>query len=404
MKRHWLSFVVAAFSVLCIGGYYIQAAATQLPDFTLETKEGDEKEASALMLAGRFGQNRYNEAVNISSQGSEYTRQRSFLERMATPYWGSDELTKLSEEHKQFMRGKREPFSFYEDGDLIAYVNAKSDFSAAAGYINLRFTVSVLDKKSKGVSSYELSVPDGNKYQQLMVHDIQVVGEQLKVVTENSKTGGSSEVHLYTLTKGKAPVDQTLLSYSSESSPDTRVNMRRVYDTDETAPHRFIAFYVVQTKNVRNESGSYTEQEVGGQVHIYNIQNGEEVKLESREITDLLGGQKDSNSLNLNTEAEHLFLTKESKQGMRVIDYSIPDAKVTANDVLLGPVMSSKVKNHRLYMLMNNKGDNKQPSTVAVADVNTGQLLYKGTVSLRGTEQSQGDSMSKLFVHDIIVK
>jgi hypothetical protein len=405
MKRYWLSFVVAVFSVLCISGFYIQAAVKQLPDFALQTKEGDEKEASAFMLRGQYGQNRYTETVNISYEGSEYTSQRTFLERMTTTYWGSDGLTKLSEEHRQFMRGKREPFSFYEGGDLVAYVNVTSNFSAAAGY-NPRFMVSVLDKKGGGVSSYELSVPDGNKYQQLMVHDIQVMGEQLKVVTENySTTGGRSEVHLYTLglMNDKTPIDQTLLSYSGTSSPDTRIDMRRVNDTDEIAPHQFIAFHIVQVKNVRNDGVSYREQEVGGQVHIYNIQTGDEMKMQSGEIADLLGGQIVANTVHLNIEADHLYLTKEGKEGLSVIKYSIPDGKVTANDIQVGSIMSSIVKNQRIYMLlMTDKGE--RPSTVAVADVNTGKLLYTGVVSLRATEQSSGDSMSKLFVHELVVK
>lgn len=402
MRRYWLTIVLVPFIVLCIGTYYIQAES-RYPEFVLQKQEGDEKEAAFVLLRGQYGENSRPETVTIGSQGSEYDGERSFFARIA-PYWGSEEVKKLAEEHRNFMRGKREPFSFYEDDDLLVYANVKGD-DFGKQLKNARFSVSLLDKKTGRSSSYEVGVPNGNLYNWIYVYDVQVVGDQVKVVTQNNDANSRSEIHLYSfgLRNGEAPADQIL--FREQESENMKTNIGGGFEENAVRPSRYIVFHAIQLKQAQGGQsgyGGYPMEEAGAQLLVFDIQTGQEVKIESREINDLLrDGTRHAFSLSL--QGDNIFLANKSGEGVRVIRYNIPEAKTTVNDVGIDSVVHTTLKNGRLYMLIGKNMGRQELPSLAVADASTGKLLYKGTISLKGTEPDRTDALRKLFVYDLLV-
>lgn len=398
MRRYWILIVLVPLIVLCVGAYYVQADS-RYPEFVLEKQEGDEKEAAAVLLRGQFGQNHRQGAVTVGLQGSEYSSEQSFFARIA-PRWGREEIKKLAEEHRNFIRGKRNPLSFYEDDNLLAYADVTGDFSNS-GLYNFRFAVSLLDKKNGRSSSYEVSVPNGNLYTQINVYDVQAIGGQLKAVTQNYKSDGSSEIHLYSLalTNGQAPVDQILLQSENADS-----NILGGYEANALRPSRYVVFHAVQFHKVQNAHGDYSREEAGGRLFVFNIENGQEVRIESPEISDLLSGGARQDAFSINSEGDNLFLAKKTGQGVRLIQYNIPEAKISVKDIQTDFVVYTTVKNGRLYMLVKKNTDREELPSLAVADAGTGNLLFKGSISLKESEPRRTGEFSKLFIHDLLVK
>lgn len=400
MRRYWLSIALVLFIALSLGTYYIQANG-RYPEFALTKQEGDEKEAANVLLQGRFGQIPRNNLVAIGSQGSEYEIERPFLARIST-YWGSEELRRLMDEHRQFMRGKRDPRSFYEDDRLLAYADVKGDYTNS-GLRNSRFVVSVLDKNTGQASSYEAGVPNGNMYNQIIVNDVQVIGEQLKVTAQNYNKNGV-EIHLYTLglTSGNAPADQTLIRVSDQ--PNMDMNLSSGDEENMLSPSRYIVFRLSTLKRVPTEYGGYNMEETAARLLVFNIQTGQEVKIESQDINDLLKSGSKYKDLSISSQGDNLFLAKKTEEGVRTIRYNIPEAKVAVRDVQTDSVDRTIIKNGRLYMLIRNASEKRELPSLVIADAGTGNLLYKGKISLKETDLYHPDEINKLYIYDLVVK
>ncbi len=54
MKRYWLSIVLVVLIVVSLGIFYIESSLNSLPSFTLAKLEGDEKQAAAVVVQGKF--------------------------------------------------------------------------------------------------------------------------------------------------------------------------------------------------------------------------------------------------------------------------------------------------------------------------------------------------------------
>jgi hypothetical protein len=404
MKRYWTSILLVPVIVLCIGTYYIQAAAFGLPQFVIEKQEGDENAADGVDLSGQYGgSNRSSEPLNIGLQGSEYVNEKSFFERLS-PYWGSEEVKRLAEEYRDFMRGKRGPQSFYEDDGLLAYVNVKEDNLPGTGRVNYRFEVSSQDKKNGRSSSYEVAVPNGNRYGMVQVQDVQATQGQLKVVTQNfMKNNGQTEIHLYSLDEvnRQTPADRTLWK-QPPGSADTDTNISAVYETDWVHANPYSAFLVSQyQRNKTDQSGSEAKK-TGSQLLIFDIRTGEEVKLESQEIRDFLSGDWEMKQGGISIQGDNLYLAKNGGNGFNVIRWSIPDAKLSMQEIRSDSVTYSILKNDRFYMLT--RRNPKELPSLVVADANTGSVLFKGTVSLKGSEQQRAEKLAKLTIYAVNVK
>lgn len=418
MKRYWLSITLVVFIVLCVGTFYIQATASHLPEFVLIKQQGAEEEVEGVLVRGLYGQGHMKPTVTVSSAGSEYANERSFFERLDPYYWAGEEIRQLVKEHRHFMRGKRADGSFYQDDNYLVYVNIEQDGESARRVENFNFNVSVMDKKQNNTLSYEVRVPDGNLYGFINVQDVQVFGDEIIIVTEGyTKTGGRSEFHRYSLglKDDKVLTDQVIdFSNLDSTNKDVNYNVQRAYESNLTQPSKFNVFYIELTKAAAENDNTgdaeakrtqeFAQEIVSAHMMVYDLQTGQSEKINSPELSDFLGSQSGADSMNFNTEGDILYMTNRGPQGIRVIEYNIPDAKGTLHEIQADAVISSEIKDHRLNMLTrDDKSSSGQPSLVIV-DLDSGEWVYQGSIGLRGTDQYQKDEMQKLNINQLVVK
>ena len=132
-----------------------------------------------------------NGYVWIDQTGSTYDSERSNLEQLFGSYSlaenGLGQLAQLKKEHRSFMRGKQNLGGFYEDKQVLADVEIISIYNDVKRNYNFRLNVSILDKEDNQVNEFEVSIPHDSEYQWLTIQDVQIVGKQLKVLTQNAK-------------------------------------------------------------------------------------------------------------------------------------------------------------------------------------------------------------------------
>jgi hypothetical protein len=184
MKRYWKIAVLVPFILLSIGTYYINAAnSLSFPDYYLKLQAGDEKEAAGVSLQGNYA----NQSLTIRSEGSEYGNDDSYWSALTSYNIKIPEIEKLRKQYRNFMRGKTDWGSFYDDDKALGYAKIDSKFNQAIAKYDYVFNISVYNKELKRSSSFKLTVPDGNKYQEIRVTDVQIVGRTLNLITMNIK-------------------------------------------------------------------------------------------------------------------------------------------------------------------------------------------------------------------------
>ncbi|MGB2993820.1 MAG: hypothetical protein WBB47_14400, partial [Paenisporosarcina sp.] len=129
MKKYWKFTSIIAVIVLSIGTFYVNSAmsATQYPEFVINKKSGNAEEIKSLVLEGGYHEgssmNYTNNHLEITSDGSEYRNGSSLLDLViGRP---APMIQELQDEYRNFMRGKENLDSFFENNKLLAYADVK---------------------------------------------------------------------------------------------------------------------------------------------------------------------------------------------------------------------------------------------------------------------------------------
>ncbi len=64
--------------------------------------------------------------------------------------------------------------------------------------MDLTFDIEVLNKKSEEISSIQLDVPESENYAWMHVEDVQIIEDELKVITRGFRTNSEYELRVYT--------------------------------------------------------------------------------------------------------------------------------------------------------------------------------------------------------------
>jgi hypothetical protein len=438
MKRYGLSIAFVLLIIISIGTYYTQATTSHYPNFKLVKQFGDESEIEGVSLAGGYINNlnyRTNPSVIVDSSGSTYTNRSTVL--LIDPfYWYSSEVKQLVSDHRQFMRGKRNVNAIYEDEYMLVYADVKSDDAFSSGSRSFYFDVSVLDKIQKKSWSYEVSVPNRDSEYMINVQDVQVFEDEIVVVTSNYTNRVGTEYHLYRLglANKQIPLDQVILlpqpknTVIESSGIMVNFDVQSVYDTYTTKPNNYSVFYARQTQTAYQDADTYIASELGAnsnqlgelsslqsapekttsaQIIIYDLRTGLEVKSNTQHLVDSIKAQSDTSYMNLNLNGNHLFLTQQSEQGIKVMEYNIKEEETINHDIHLdNPKVNLTLKvinNQRMYVVTEDVTKKSVPNVIIV-DLKTDKTIYRGTIELTETEQSQGNEWRKLNFYTMEIK
>ena len=187
--------------LLSIGTYYVQVTsyASDLPEITFKTVEGNEKELNSIILNGYYEEGNVSEPFSIDSNRTTYQREMSYFDHIVGHNMPNYE--RLVKEYRSFMRGKEYVESYYEDKDNLTFVTTDIDYDNRKYASN--FNIDILEKKSKEEKTFEIDVPDQEKYENIAIRDVQFVQSKLQVITHNDVISNDEkdldEIHLYTI-------------------------------------------------------------------------------------------------------------------------------------------------------------------------------------------------------------
>jgi hypothetical protein len=412
MKRYWKIALLVPFIVLCIGTYYINAASLSYPDYYLKLQAGDEKEAAGISLQANYT----NQSLIIRSEGSEYGSEESFWSSLTSNYVRIPEIEKLQKEHRQFMRGKEDQGSFYEDDKVLGYVEIDSKFNPKIAEYDYRFIVSVYDKEQKRSVSFKLAVPQGNDYQSIRVIDVQIVGQTINLITtnniENRKDtkvayGTFTEFHQYKLDLDKKimAADQVIISGDS-ADVDDPIQIRNIPETETfTKSNPYTVFQIDHLKIVQRKGVSGIVETDHQELVYYDLQSSKLVPIQNELIKDLM---KKINQINFSYYQDKLILTYlNDPSAVKIIRYSLTEKKIeseltidTKHSLTDGEMLTfAKSANNRLYIEGSLKYDNVgNVPAIMVADLDTGRILYEGYISRKDNKAISNLMIGNIFI------
>lgn len=398
MKRYLSSIIIAAVMVFSIGTFYIYTAvsASPFPNLKIVKESGNEKELKDIVVTGNYNLDRSNGNFNLSLDGTEYLSERSFMEKLDTV---NDQIKALRKQYRNFMRGKTDLYSFFEDKDLLVYAEISPN---KVGEETHSFDISTLKKKNKAKSSFSIIIPNNKQYSSIRILDVQRVGNEIKVITENYYYMNSNiekdEIHLYTIDyiKKKVVKDNTIYTLPSRNS-DIEIQFEQIFNTDFTIPNQYFVFKINKVKYKNMKDGSSEEELLKSELHAFNIETNKMKKIvlpKALKNAQIESYQNDS-----------IYFTKQIDQQLNVFKLNIENNQlVSERKIPLSLAKDNyfillKITNEKLYLLTN--GSDQNVGEISVTDIQSGNPLYRGKIVKDGIET--GEKKSKIEFYDIEV-
>lgn len=405
MKKYWKFAAIIVVIVLSIGTFYVNSAtpAEQYPEFVVQTLSGDADEIKSLVLEGSYSDtstmNYVSTNLKISTDGSTYNS-RSFLDQVIGQ--PPTVIKQLQEEYRTFMRGK-DPFvdSFFENNQVLAYAGVNNNMGSLRSR-DFKFDISVLSKADGNIESFTVEVPDGGELDYAVVEDVQMVGDELNVITQNTMRNNDDfydEKHIYTIDLAIQKItNHEAIIQVPEGQDDNRIDVQLIGTSPTKANEHLI---IVKTeKKVIEDTESIREEVINQEIISYNLETKEKEKINVPEL------RLDENQLSFFDGSTIYFMTLEGQE-LVVTPYSLVDDQVGQafsihlfgeEDIVHGQM--TIVKDGKLYVASSQMNSNIN-ADVIVADVKTGEILLKGQLALEDSSKEHGNF--ELYMHEMFV-
>jgi hypothetical protein len=405
MKRFAIAAVFAAFIVLVIGIYYVQAAGDRSPRFRLAAVEGDPQEARSIELLGWYRNAPYSENVKVNAEGSQYYDELSLFDRLHGVW--SRELTPIDRlifQYPDFMRANRA--ADYQDDGLLVRVQTNARFEVGKSRVTHSLKFDLLDKKTRRTRSLRADLPENAGYNGLGILDVQRSGDGLKVAVEydilrNDGTRGTPEIRVYDIRLDDGSVTGSqVVHYGLQPAEGQEIylSMARLYDW--TLPSDSLVLEAVMTE-VRNdgeaESANHFRASVGRsdaverRLVVYRYDTGD-----VRSAALPVEPPDAPFSERLYQIGGDALIVKWSAKTAVVQVYGLSDARMkyektlTARDMQADSILNINPLPDRLYLLL----QTQDRPAVAAFDPAGGQIVFRGLVEAdEGAEGTDGNAL-----------
>jgi len=408
MKKYWKFMSILVVILLSIGTFYVKSVTSEEnhPEFVIETQSGDAKEIEALILDGYYSDtstmNYKSTNVKISSEGSTYER-RSFLDQIIGE--PPAVIKEYQEKYRTFMRGKGTDLnSFSETDQVLAYadVDYKTDSFHSHDF---NFPISILNKEDASVQSFTVEIPDSENMDYAFMEDVQMIEDELYLITNNmirSSEGSYDEKHVYTIDLNNQTItnDETF-SQVPERQEGNHI-VAHIIRTNPTEAHDQMILLEKEIKVIEDHESSYREEVVKQEGISYNLATKEK---ESIPMSDL----PIDSELSFFDGSSIYFIGVEGQE-IVVSPYHLADGKAgeeyrlqLSGDADHGSAPMTTIKDGKLYLSGQqiNPKLNMNATDVIVADVKTGDILFKGQITL---DDSEAKNQYELYLHEIHVE
>jgi len=408
MKKYWKFTATIAVIVFSIGAFYVNSAlsAPQYPEFAIQTQSGDVEEIESLVLEGGYHEGYVMSYTNthfkITSEGSEYRDGGSLIDQVRGQ--PSPIIKDLQKKHRDFMRGKGQNIDlFFENDMLLAYADVKYNMSASPSR-DFKFDISILNKDDGKATSFNMNVPDTSVADYIYIEDVQLIGNELKLITHNTIRKNESyfnEQHIYTLDISAGTITSNEKIFSIPQEQGNSYVDARLINTNPLQANENIVFLTTQNNFIQEEgSDGFKESSSSIELLSYNL------KTQEKETIELPESLKDSQVSFLDDST--IYFSEFSEQSLVVTPYSIEDNQagseftIQLSDAISneGPPPIIIVKENKLYAV-SSISDFKTNASVAVINAKTGESLYEGEVVSKNIPKSTQEF--ELYIYELSV-
>lgn len=405
MKKYWKFASIIVAMILSIGTFQVISATStkQYPEFVIKALSGDSNEIKPIVLEGFYTDpatmNYVNTNLKITADGSTFSN-RSFLDQVIGQ--PSTMIKELQEEYRTFMRGKTSDVSsFFEDNHILAYANVDFNMSSLRSR-NFKLDISVLSKVDGTINSFTVEVPDRKEFENVAVEDVQMIGDNLNVITRNMKTINDDfydERHIYIIDISNQKImNHEAIIQIPDGQDDKQIDVQVLRTSPKKANEHLI---IIKTEKKMIEDTESTREEVINQEIIsYNLATKE---MEKINVPDL---RLDENQLSFFDGSTIYFMTLDGQE-LVVTPYSLVDDQI--GKAYRIPLFGEKgfaygqmtiVKDGKLYVA-SSQMTSKIKADVIVADAHSGETLFKGQLALEGSPKEKANL--ELYINEIDV-
>ena len=403
MKKYWKFTSIIAVIVLSIGTFYVNSAmsAKQYPDFVINKKSGNAEEIKSLMLEGGYHEgnsmNYTNNHLKITHDSSDYRNGSSLIDLVIGH--PAPMIQELQDEYRNFMRGKENLDSFFENNKILAYADVKYKIGSSTSR-DFKFAISVLDKEDDNATSFTIKVPDSSVVEYLYVEDVQVIDNELKIITHNYTSENEkyfNEKHIYTLDISTGVIKNNETIFSIPDQNDKHIDARLIKTNLKKANENLI-FLINQSEIIHHEE-SDMEGETSRELISYNL------KTKEQKVIELPESLKEHQMSFF--EDSTIYFSKLSEKNLIVTTFSIVDNQMKE---FTTPISNEEnnmesaiivVKDGKLYVTTQLTNLTTKAS-VAVFDEKTGETLYEGEVERKNPPKNREEF--ELYIYEMSVK
>lgn len=388
MKKYWKLIAFGCATLLVLGIFYTKNStySKHLPQFSLETIQGDDEIADSFTL---FAEKYYMdsiESLKLDKNGTSYLRDESYFTRLEG-FTRNQEEEKWQEEYRSFMRGKDEyTGGFYETEEKLAYASVLNTVPLRYDYDT--FNLEVLDKTSKKVKGFKVDIPDYSKYWNQQIMYVNLKDDELSIIMERNydvdENTHGTHIDRYTFDMEKEQIidEERILESEMNYAEDIHEEIM-VHTSDQDKNHVIIAHQLTRYEFEEDEQGEIIDSKEFVETDELIKYNAE---TKSKEVIKL---PKDIESaVFMAFDEEKYYFTDEKSPKVKVIPYLIDGGKIEDAWEVDVPrpeggswANYATVKDQKVYFLNENYEESGLP-TIFALDLQKEALAYLGEITV----------------------
>jgi hypothetical protein len=407
MRRYWLSIIIVVLAISGIGTYYSFGRLNHLPEYRLETIQGDSKEGAAVQLLGGYRGDMNYEYLEVSTRGSEYgglnKNLRVEFSEFGPELYRQADFEQLLIDHKSFMRGKNNENSFYRDEEWVIYSDVSLNIKkseAPVAVLQLNLLHEATDKITTFKQTFELPEPSINLY----IEDVQRLNDKIYILVNkyyNSSKPKPREYEVFELDLASGTLlGNEKIAIGGSDKTDIQLKITDITPDVASAPTETIFFIASEVKvNKNGEEENIFSDKLSEKYYSYSYRTGltselPEMVSESNSDTEKLQSLQNDYLYFAEYGLDHITLSRYNVISQK---YEHAYASVSSKQLGVDEIKAMQIKSNRVYLLVNQAG----AAGAAVLDITTGDLLFTGRAALVDGKKDAMEDMNALHLSNL---
>ncbi|MGO4546921.1 hypothetical protein AB4Z29_19190 [Paenibacillus sp. 2TAB23] len=393
MRRYWFSILIVLLAAGGIGTYYLIGIRDHLPEYIIETVQGDAKEGAAVVLSGSHYGAMRSEPLDVTTEGSKYLGKNLHLrERMANAgkwFYHDLNIQQLLKDHKAFMRGKNNSGRFYRDAEMVIYAKlSTSTRHTNAPYAKLE--LSMLDEATGKVATFK-SIALDEPEQIYNIMNVQRIDNEVHILFHKYESHASNLV-VYAFDSGTGKQLRRIDLKSQLKSTAADYDLSLIANESVSRPSDIIYFTYSEGSEALNRKN-----------YAYSYRTG---KLS--ELSETLWGPDIGEFFTYSLQQDQFYYAEIAPDEVVLSLYHTKTkarkrayATVTAKQLGVDEIQSVQIQRDRAYLGLEKAG----VKGAAVLRLEDGKLLFEGfAVQASGNGQTDEEMKRRLHLNNVVIE